>query len=457
MPPQRQLPRMRDEGSAVPYLLNAVYLLALLFLSPLLLFRLVCKGKGRRGLLQKFLGLAPDLGSPRRSRVWFHAVSVGETLLLRPILARLKHRQPNWELVLSVSTAAGYEVAKKTYPELTVFWFPFDFTWAVRRALKRIRPRMVVLAELELWPNFVAAAKKQGAKVAVVNGRLSARSYRGYRRVGWLMKRLLGKLDLIAVQTPTYAERMHQLGAPPERIQVTGSVKFDGVLCDPRNYKTMQLGRILGLEEIAGEPRPLVWVVGSTQEPEERLALAIYRRLKADFPELRLVLVPRHPERFDAVAKTIVGQGQPLLRRSEAEKSRDFFELNSVILVDTLGELGAVWGLANVAFVGGSLSQRGGQNMIEPAAFGVAVTFGPNVWNFQDVADRLLENHGAIQVRDAADWEAVTRRLLGYESERRELGLRAQEFVLRQQGAAERTIAALEGLLVPRSRAVAAA
>lgn len=441
----------------MPHLLNALYLLLLVALSPILLFRLAVTGKYRRGLLQKFFGLTPFLPHTRKHRVWFHAVSVGEVLLLRPILARLRHRQPNWECVLSVSTDTGYDVARKTYPELTVFWFPLDFSWAVRRALRRVRPHMVVLAELELWPNFISFAKAAKAKVAVVNGRMSPRSYRGYRRIRGFMRQLLGKVDLLAVQTPEYAERLHELGAAAERIRVTGSVKFDGILCDPRNYKTLQLARILGLEEVAGEVAPLVWVVGSTQDPEERMALRIYKRLKDDFPELRLVLVPRHKERFEAVASLIVAEGLPLLRRSQAEKSRDFFELNSVILIDSLGELAAIWGLADVAFVGGSLTRRGGQNMIEPAAYGKGVTFGPNTWNFKDVVDRLLENRGAIRVQNEAEWKTVTQRLLGYPEERLALGQRAQEYVLKQQGAAERTIDGLESLIKSPAQIVVAA
>jgi 3-deoxy-D-manno-octulosonic-acid transferase len=441
----------------VPYALNVLYFLLLAAASPYLLYRCVVTGKYRRGLFQKFFGLAPHLPPTRKRRVWFHAVSVGEVLLLRPILARLRHRQPNWECVLSVSTETGFDIARRTFPELTIFWFPFDFSWAVRRALKRIQPRLVVLAELELWPNFIQAAKASGARVAVVNGRISPKSFRNYSRIRWFMNRLLKQLDLLAVQTPEYADRMHQLGAPAERIYVTGSVKFDGLLCDPRNYKSQQLARLLGLEEIAGEPAPLVWVVGSTQDPEERLALQLYKKLKADFPELRLVLVPRHKERFDEVAQLITAEDLPLLRRSQADNRDDFFERDSVVLLDSIGELGALWGVADVAFVGGSLSRRGGQNMIEPAAFGKAVTFGPNVWNFRDVAERLLENRGAIQIRNALEWEQVTRRLLGYAEERAGLGLRAQEYVLKQQGASERTIEALEALLQPPSRIVAAA
>lgn len=441
----------------MPYVLNCVYLALLALFSPFLLFRMATAGKYRRGLWQKLFGLAPILPAPRKNRIWFHAVSVGEVLLLKPILARVKARHPNWECVLSVTTATGYDVARKHYPELLTFWFPLDFTWAVRRALKRIRPRLVVLAELELWPNFIREAKLQGTKVAIINGRMSEKSYRGYSRVRFLLRPLLARLDLCAMQTPLYAERLLSLGAPPLRTLVTGSVKFDGALCDPCNYKTMQLARILGLEEVAGEMQPLVWVVGSTQEPEERWALDIYRRLKPNFPELRLVLVPRHAERFDAVARLVVQQKLPLLRRSEAEKSKEFFELDSVILVDTLGELSSIWGLAHVAFVGGSLSKRGGQNMIEPAAFGVAVTFGPNTWNFKDIVDRLLEHEAAQVVRDPAEWEQVTHRLLGYAAEREEMGRRAQEFVLGQQGAADRTLQALAELLEPRSRIVAAA
>lgn len=432
----------------MPYLINLIYLTGLLLISPWLIWKMLAAGKYRQGLFTKLMGWTPKL-NPHPHRVWFHAVSVGEVLLLKPILTRIKMYRPDWECVLSVTTASGMEVAKKTYPDVTVFYFPLDFTWAIRRALKRIHPRMVVLAELELWPNFISLAHRRGVKLALINGRLSERSFRGYRRIRWLMKHWLAKLNLAAMQNEEYAERILALGAPQQKVHVTGSVKFDGVYGDRQNFKTMQLARQLGLEEIEGEPKPLIWVAGSTQEPEEQIVLNIYKRAKAILPELRLILVPRHPERFDHVARLIHQAGLPLQRRSQVTPGLSFDE--AVILVDTLGELSAIWGLADVGFVGGSLCQRGGQNMIEPAAYGAAVLFGPNVWNFQDVVDRLLAHEAAIQVQNALELETQVLRLLGDEAARRELGIRACQFVMTQQGAADRTVYLLQSLFTPQS------
>src|SRR5262249_39908319 len=251
---------------------------------------------------------------------------------------------------------------------LCVFYCPLDFSWATRRAMARIRPNLLVLAELELWPNLIGEAKRTRCRIVVINGRLSARSHRGYRRLWPFMNRLLGKVDLWAVQTDEYAARLADLGVPRDRLQVTGSVKYDGVTADRENPKTRELRRLLGIA--AGE---LAWIVGSTQAPEEEIALGIYRRLRKAVPQLRLILVPRHKERFDEVANLIAASGFVMARRSQL--TEPLANRDAVILLDTLGELGALWGLADVAFVGGSLSQRGGQNMIEPAAYGAAVTF----------------------------------------------------------------------------------
>jgi 3-deoxy-D-manno-octulosonic-acid transferase len=276
--------------------------------------------------------------------------------------------------------------------------------------------------------------------VAVVNGRMSPRSFRGYRRMRAFMARLLGKISLLAVQNEDYASRLRDLGAPAERIVVTGSVKYDGVHGDRANPRTQELARLFGIG-----PGERVWVAGSTQAPEEAVVLEIYRRLRADFPDLRLILVPRHRERFEEVAGLLAASGLPFVRRSALPDERRGSSPPSggVILGDTMGELSAVWGLADVAFVGGSLGDRGGQNMIEPAAYGAAVTFGPNTWNFRETVERLLEQEAAVQVADAAALERETRRFLADVVARMELGRRARAFVLSQQGAVEHTLDAL--------------
>jgi 3-deoxy-D-manno-octulosonic-acid transferase len=421
------------------YILNLLYLTLLFLISPWLVFKAFTTGKYRRDMLTKFLGRAPARAGTRPC-IWFHAVSVGEVLLLRQVIARFRRRRPDWEVVLSTTTDTGMDVARKDFSDVCVFYWPFDFTWAVTRALRNIRPNVVVLAELELWPNFIGEAKRQGCSVALINGRLSPRSYRGYGRIRWFVGRLLRQVDLFAVQNPTYAERLVKLGSPGERLHVTGSVKYDGVNTDRNNPKTAELARLLRVTN-----DDLIWIVGSTQAPEEQIALDLYRKLRQDLPSLRLFLVPRHKERFAEVAQLIAARGFTLVRRSQV--TEPVSDRNAVVLLDTLGELGALWGLAGVAFVGGSLTARGGQNMIEPAAYGAAVTFGPNVWNFQETVDRLLEQHAAVQVSDAVALERETRRLLMNAAARAELGRNALEFVASQQGATERTLDLLDTLL----------
>jgi 3-deoxy-D-manno-octulosonic-acid transferase len=418
------------------YLLDAVYLLVL---APVLLYKVLTTRKSRRGFVHKLTGHAARLAGSSRPVAWFHGVSVGEIHLLRPVIAAFRKRHPGWECVVSTTTDTGFAEAQQRFPDLHVFWWPFDFSWAARRALRRVRPALVVLAEGELWPNFLLAARAHGVPVAVINGRMSPRSCRRYRYARSLVRRLLAGIDLIAAQTEEYAAGYRALGADPGRVHVTGSVKYDGAQADRGNLRTQELRRLLQIT-----PEDLVWIAGSTQDPEEEIALAIFGRLRSAYPNLRLLLVPRQKERFDEVAALLRRGGVAYARRSELTSAAR----HPVVLVDTIGELGALWGLADVAFVGGSLDgRRGGQNMIEPAAYGAAVVFGPHVWNFRDTAARLVEAGGALQVRDGAALEAAVRRLLQDTAERARLGDTARAFVLRQQGATARTLDLLDRLL----------
>jgi len=430
----------------MPFLLNLVYLLALFILSPWLLYKFLTTGKYRRGLLRKFLGLV-DLPAPNSPRIWFHGVSVGEIHLLRHVVARFRQSHPNWECVLSTTTDTGFDEARKHFPDLSVVYWPLDFSWAVRRALRRINPSLIVLAEGELWPNFLIAAKRRGIPVAVINGRLSPRSFRRYRRFGGLVRWLFGHVDLFAMQTADYAGHIRELGGAAERVKVTGSVKFDGVQTERANPRTQELRCLLGVET-----DDLVWTVGSTQPPEEEIALDIFRRVKVEHPNLRLFLVPRQKDRFDEVARLLERSNLPFVRRSALDPRTSILDpRSSVILVDTIGELGALWGLADIAYVGGSLDgRRGGQNMIEPAAYGAVVLFGPHVWNFRDTAARLVEAGAARQVADAAALETALRQLLDDADGRQRMGSAARQFVLRQQGATEHTVALLDELLANR-------
>jgi 3-deoxy-D-manno-octulosonic-acid transferase len=424
----------------VAYLLNLVYLALIVAALPWLVYGAVRKGKYREGYAAKFLGRVPRRASEKPC-LWFHAVSVGEVNLLASLIAHVARQRPGWECVISTTTTAGMQVARKKYPKLTVFYCPLDFTWSVRSAMRRIRPDLLVLAELELWPNLVRAARESGARVAVVNGRLSEHSFRGYRRIWPLVKRLLGQIDLMAVQDETYAERFCQLGARRETVQVTGSLKYDGAETDRRNPATERLARLAGFADA-----DVVLLAGSTQDPEESYCLAAYRELSAEWPDLRLVIVPRHPDRFDAVAGLLDDSGLPWQRRSRLEAGGPDPRAR-VLLVDALGELGAWWGTARIAFVGGSMGTRGGQNMIEPAAYGAAVSFGPNTRNFQDVVGRLLERQAAVVVADRQELGAFVRRCLERPEEAAALGARAQSLVREQLGATARTFDLLAALV----------
>jgi 3-deoxy-D-manno-octulosonic-acid transferase len=421
------------------YLLNLVYLVLLVLYVPGLLIGALRKGKYRAGLAEKILGAVPSRDGSQRC-VWIHAVSLGEVSLIGPLVAELRRRQPRREIVISTTTVTGYALAKSRYPELTVFYAPLDFSWAVRRAVARIRPELLLLAELELWPNLIAAAKASGAKVAIVNGRLSERSFAGYSRLRWLVKRVLARIDLIAAQDKLYAERFVALGASPAAVRVSGSLKFDGAQTDRANVSTVRLRQLAGFE-----PDDVVFLAGSTQAPEEQLALDAYRQLAPAHPRLRLVLVPRHPERFAEVARLLDASGLPWQRRTLLDSvARD--PNARILLVDRVGELAAWWGTAEIAYVGGSMGPRNGQNMIEPAAYGAAVSFGPMTRNFRDVVALLLADDAAIVVRDGRELTTFVRVCLDHPQEALALGARSRRVVASQLGATGRTADCIESL-----------
>jgi len=424
---------------ASSWMLDLAYLAALLAFSPLLLYARVFRGKYREGFAAKFLGRVPLPPKATAPRLWVHAVSVGEVNLVAPLLKEWRSRHDGWEIVLSTTTKTGFDLATKKHGgDCHVTYAPLDFSWAVKTAIRRIRPDMLLLAELELWPNLIRAAKTHAAAVAVFNGRLGEGSFRGYRRVKWLVGPTLRRIDVIAAQTPEYAQRFLALGAPADRVHVTGNVKFDGALSQQQSDRSHELRAWAGIDD-----DETVFLAGSTQAPEEAMAIQSYRELAGGFPRLRLVLVPRHPERFGEVAGLLERSGLPYVRRTGGSPQR---RERPIILVDTIGELSAWWALTNIGFVGGSLGSRGGQNMIEPAACGVATCFGPNTKNFRDVVRLLLDADAAKVVTDGDALTAFVRQCLRDGAFAAELGERAKRVVDTQQGATARTV----DLLGPR-------
>jgi 3-deoxy-D-manno-octulosonic-acid transferase len=424
----------------VSLFLNTVYLFLILAASPWLVWAAIRQGKYREGYAAKLFGLVPQRITERPC-IWFHAVSVGEVNLLEKLLARIARDFPQFECVVSTTTKTGFDLARRKYANHLVFYCPLDFTWAVRRALRRIRPQILVLAELELWPNLIGIARRQGVQVAIVNGRLSEASWRGYRRIRPLVAPLLRQLPTIAAQNDEYADRFRNLGATHQAVHVTGSLKFDGAQTERGNSLSHRLSALAGLAD-----DDIVFLAGSTQEPEEALALQTFRDLRDTYPHLRLILAPRHPQRCGEVAKLLDAAGLRWQKRSQLDDS-PADPAARILLVDTVGELGGWWGTAHIAYVGGSLGRRGGQNMIEPAAYGTAVSFGPNTKNFREVVALLRRNDAAIVVHDGAELTAFVRRCLEQPAWAAQLGHRARQLVLAQRGAVDRTVALLAQLL----------
>ncbi|MEZ6106567.1 MAG: 3-deoxy-D-manno-octulosonic acid transferase [Pirellulaceae bacterium] len=427
---------------------DLVYCALLVVAFPWLAWQRMRHGKYRAGFAAKFLGRVTRREGRNRC-VWFHAVSVGEVMLLGRLIQEWREEHPDWDVVITSTTSTGFELAQRRYADCLVSYAPLDFSWSVAEAFRRWRPDLLVLAELEIWPNLLGAAKERRTPVAIVNGRLSEKSFRGYRRVRPLVGRWLGSIDWIGCQTTEYAERFRALGAAPERVEVTGSLKFDRAESDRDNPRTCELRRLVGLE-----PATPVWVVGSTQAGEEAVAWEVYRQVRADHPELRLVIVPRHQERFDEVARQLEQLGARVAAIAHVRCGmRGIAAVAKPVRYGFIGghdrELGAWWGTASVAFVGGSLGSRGGQNMIEPAAYGAAVSFGPETRNFRDVVQLLLAADAAIVVHDAAEMRSFVERCLSEPRWSAGLGQRAQRVVAAQQGATRATLMGLARFAAP--------
>ncbi|MDZ4689636.1 MAG: 3-deoxy-D-manno-octulosonic acid transferase [Planctomycetaceae bacterium] len=440
----------------LPWLLDAIYAAVLIAAAPWLAYRRWVQRKPIAGLREKLPGRIARQ-HPDRPCVWFHAVSVGEVLQLPSLVADFLARHPGWEVLITTTTGTGFDVARQKFPQHTIAYWPLDFSHAVTTALRTVRPELVVLVELELWPNFLLAADRLGIPVVLVNARLSAKSYRGYRWLKPVLRPILRTLSQVAAQTEEYAARLIDLGVPADRVTVTGNIKYDRVQSDRKNAKTAELRASFGLSDDA-----VVLIAGSTQDPEERYAMEAYLALRDEFPSLRLVVVPRHKERFEEVTQLISSLKLPIVRRSEKSAKPQAMTMPAgseqpVLLLDTLGELAACWGLADIAFVGGSLTNRGGQNMLEPAGYGAAVLFGPNTWNFRDIVEQLLSRDAAVVIRDRDELRETVRRLLRDHTERQRLGDAARAFVLTQQGATRLTLDVIDAAIsAPMCRSFAA-
>jgi len=364
-----------------------------------------------------------------RSCIWFHAVSVGEVKLLKPVIDGVLARSPETEIVVSSTTQTGRTLAAELYPEHLTFYSPLDFSWALKRAFNRIRPTAIVLAELELWPNLIRLATARAIKVCVLNGRLSEKSSRGYSKFSFLCRPMFEKLAWVGAQSENYATRFIQNGCGPDRVTVTGSVKFDGVETSRKNEQTVRLRAVARLAGISSQS--FTFVAGSTQLEEDLMAAQAWQTAVGSNSKLRLILVPRHPSRVGKLTESLDAIGVPWVLRSSVDAA--------AIASNSFNE-SRTQRSGNTPFVGGSMGSRGGQSMIEPAGFAVPVCFGPNTTNFSDTVDQLIDNEAAEVVHDGKQLLAFMQWSFQMPHLSAAMGQRAQQVVGRNKGAAERTI-----------------
>ncbi|HVW06375.1 MAG TPA: 3-deoxy-D-manno-octulosonic acid transferase [Vicinamibacterales bacterium] len=422
----------------------AVLVLAVL-LSPWFLYQALVYRKYIGNFSERMGRLPVSFNLDGDESIWIHAVSVGEALTARALIADLRERYPALRIFLSTTTLTGQQIARTRIQDVdAVFFFPFDLPFIVNRTLGLVKPRLFVMMETEIWPNLLRACRQRGIKTMLVNGRISSRSYPRYKLVRPFFRTVLQDVDRFCMQSDESARRIIDIGADPSRVVVTGSLKFDS-LDVPGAAAGRGAGRVLRYFRIA--PSRPVFIAASTLKGEEMPVLAAFATVRRAHPNTLLILAPRKPERFAEAEALARGEGLRVVRRTElavdAEPRAD------VVILDSIGELAHVFPVATVVFVGGSLVDQGGHNILEPAVHGKPIVFGPHMENFAEIAEAFLAHQAAVQVPDAAALTTTIVRLVGDSVERARLGAAARALVEANRGAKERTLTAIAALLPP--------
>jgi 3-deoxy-D-manno-octulosonic-acid transferase len=427
-------------------LYSLLSLVTFVVVSPYFVYQAI-RYKKYIGSLRQRLGFLPiTFNIDGEESIWIHAVSVGEALTARALAADLKSRYPRLRLFVSTTTIAGQQIARRTLPEAdAIFYFPFDWTFIVKRTLSLVRPRLFIMMETEIWPNLLRQCRKRGIKTVVVNGRISSRSYPRYRLVRPFFRRVLADVDRFCMQSDESARRLVDLGADPARVNVTGSLKFDSLELPQAPAHGKPRERVLRFFRLSRN-RTVV-VAGSTTKGEEASVLHAFGRIKATMPSALLVMAPRAPERFGEVDRLSRDAGFSTIRRSalaiDAEPRAD------VVVLDSIGELAQLYQIATVVFVGGSLVDHGGHNILEPAIYGKPIVFGPHMQNFKEIADAFLASRAAVQVQSERDLDETLLTLVSDPARRAGLGAAARALVEANRGAKSKTFEVISFLLPP--------
>ena len=439
------------------FLYSIALTLGVLVMLPRFAWDAIRHGKYVEGLGQRF-GNIPSFNKNNQKLIWIHCVSVGETLAAQPLVEAIRLAHPSLAVVVSTTTATGQTVARKLFGEhcAAVIYFPLDLRWCVRRALARANPVAVLITETEIWPNFLRQCEKSSIPVAIVNGRLSETSFRRYRWVNGFIGRVLQGVRLAIMQTEGDASRIRELGLPESNLRVSGNIKFD---LENDSSVDQLADRLKSRFELDGS-RPLL-VAASTHAPEEQILLNIFRRIKEsrNGTSPRLLIAPRRPERFGETAAAIEDSGFSWARRSDRPMATD--KSAEIILLDSIGELRSTYSMADVVFVGGSLANHGGHNLLEPAAAGACIVTGPHTANFAEIVSLMLKSGALIQLEDRPQNDSTAALLASLEElidnteKRHEMGQSAAKVVEQNRGATQRTLNFLGPLLNPTSESKA--
>ncbi|OGQ36330.1 MAG: hypothetical protein A3F16_06735 [Deltaproteobacteria bacterium RIFCSPHIGHO2_12_FULL_43_9] len=423
---------------------HILYHLGLLTLLPLFFLKMFRQQKYKAGFSQR-VGVVPaELVNAVKGKevIWLHAVSVGEVQAALPLINELVTRFPHYKYIVSTTTNTGQNVARErlTNKNIPVFYFPFDFFWAVDRVLNAISPKMVLIMETEIWPAFLNACCKRSIPIGIINGRLSNKSFRGYKKITFFLKPLLKEIKFVAAQSASDKHKFIKLGVKEENIFVTGNLKFDQMPNDTP-FTQSQLSDFNLLKD------KQLLIAGSTHRGEEEILIRVYKALMTKHPDLTLLLAPRHPERLPEVERLVAGARLTPVRRSLLSQKRGI-NSNEVIILDTMGELARIYQFATMVFIGKSLiPDGGGQNPLEPAAFGKPIMVGPNVINFKSIYRDLKEGEAIAEISDEKSLKETTENFLSNPKARETLGNNARRAVERNRGTAERTLKLLQSHL----------
>src|SRR5918993_140147 len=433
------------------YSLYSVLVLAVAVIaSPWFVYQALRYKKYVASLGQRMGYLPVSFNMDADESIWIHAVSVGEVLTARPLISDLKRRYPDLRMFLSTTTMAGQQLARRSVQDVdAVFYFPFDLGFVVRRTLDLVRPRLFVMMETEIWPNLLRECHQRGIKTAVVNGRLSARSFPRYRMIRGFMRRVLDHVDRFLVQSEESARRFIDLGADPARVVVTGSLKFDSLELSSTALQARARDRVLRYFRVPAS-RPVI-VAGSTMKGEEAAVLRAFRKVRAAAPNTLLVLAPRNPERFGEAEQLARAEGWKVARRSDL--AIDSEPRVDIVILDSIGELATIYQIATIVFVGGSLVATGGHNVLEPAVFGKPIVLGPHMENFFEIADAFVSNGAGVQLSGEDELEDVFLQLMGDPVRRARLGAAARALVEANRGANEKSVTVLTALRPQQPRA----